>query len=162
MMDVAPQGYRTPQVLLHWFVALAALWLFFTGDATTQAYRAGEGLISFWIWSHALLGTLILVAMLWRLQLRWSVGAPPPPAEEWAPLRILAQLVHAGLYIDMIGAALLGLAAYFVSTSFGDAHEFSARAPLVGLFALHAAGALWHHFGLRDDVLKRMLRPVKP
>ena len=157
-MSGAPQGYRSTQIALHWLVAAGVALLFFTGDATTEAFRAGGGLASLWVGGHALVGTLILLAMLWRLQLRLSVGVPAPPQAEWAPLRILAHLVHVGLYLDLILAALLGLGAYFAPAWLGAAHEFAARIPLVLLFALHFAGALWHHFAVGDDVMRRMVR----
>ncbi len=161
-MSGAPQSYRGTQIALHWLVAAGVALLFFTGDATSEAFRAGGGLASFWVGGHALVGTLILLAMLWRLQLRLSVGVPAPPAAEWAPLRILANLVHIGLYLDLIGAALLGLGAYFASPSLGAAHEFVSGLPLVVLFALHFVGALWHHFVVGDDVMRRMVRAAKP
>ncbi len=35
------------------------------------------------------------------------------------------------------------------------------RQILVVLFALHFAGALWHRFVVRDDIMTRMVRPAR-
>jgi cytochrome b561 len=97
--------------------------------------------------------------MLWRLVLRRADGAPPPtqhPALEW-----LASALHAGLYLDLIGAALVGLLAYFFLPRLAGLHHLMVRQILVVLFALHFAGALWHRFVVRDDIMTRMVRPAR-
>jgi cytochrome b561 len=69
--------------------------------------------------------------------------------------------VHVGLYIDLIGAALVGLAAYFWLPELAGLHRLMVRPILSILFVLHVIGALWHWLVVRDDVMTRMLRPAR-
>ena len=110
---------------------------------------------------HLAVGVAILAAMLWRLAIRLRRGVPPPPAAEAPPLRWLAHAVHVGLYLDMIGAALVGLIVYFWAPALAGVHEALARVVLLALVGLHVAGALAHHFYWGDDVLVRIVTPAK-
>ncbi len=166
MPSSPPKGYRASQIAAHWFVVVAALFLFFSGDQSTERFFAdlkgsASSVASAWIPIHIVVGLGILAAMLCRLILRWRFGAPVPPEAEIAPLRWLAAATHVGLYLDMIGAALVGLFVYFAFPTLAPLHEFLTRFALIILVALHVAGALWHHFYWRDDVLVRMLRPAR-
>jgi len=166
MTNQSPTGYRPLQIALHWLVAAIVLFLFITGDNTTHVFFAGlNGRTSdaswAWIPIHIVAGLAILGAMIWRLALRRRFGAPEAPASEPAPLRLLAGAVHVGLYLDMIGAAIVGLLVYFWYPSLAGLHELLGRFVLIVLVALHVAGALWHHFYWRSDVLTRMLRPQR-
>ena len=93
--------------------------------------------------------------MLARLALRRLDGVPPAPKQHPA-LEWLARAVHAGLYLDLIGAPIVGVIAYFFLPSFAGLHHLMARQILVVLFALHFAGALWHWLVARDGVMTRM------
>lgn len=166
MTGQSPTGYRTSQIVLHWLVAALVLFLFVTGDSTTHVFYAGlngRATDTSWVWIpiHIVAGLAILGAILWRLALRRQWGAPEAPAAEPAPLRLLANAVHVGLYLDMIGAAIVGLIVYFWMPSLGWLHELLSRIVLIVLVALHVAGALWRHFYWRSDVLMRMLRPIR-
>ena len=158
-------GYSTRQIALHWLVfALVAL-QFLAGDNMTALFRASHGgppadAGSSWAPIHIVVGLAILAAMLWRVMLRRTVGAPPA-ARQHPALQALAAAVHVGLYIDLIGAALVGLAAYFWLPSLAGLHHLMVRPVLILLFGLHLLGALWHRFVLRDDVMTRMLRPAR-
>jgi len=161
----APTGYRAPQIALHWLVFLLVAFLFFTGDNMTDAFKAihqngATAWSSNWVPIHITAGLTVLGAMIWRLALRRRYGAPPPPADEARPLQILATGVHHLLYLDLLLAPLVGLAAFFVAPSLAGAHHFLVRLPLMVLVGLHVAGALWHFLISRDNVLQRMLRPV--
>ena len=97
--------------------------------------------------------------MVWRLVLRHREGAPASPQQHRA-LMFLASAVHIGLYVDLIGAAIVGLLAYFWLPALGPLHELMTRQILLVLFGLHVIGALWHHFVVRDEVMTRMIRPA--
>lgn len=167
MTAVAPPGYRTSQIHLHWTVFVLVAFQFFAGDNMTDVFRAAHGgpaTQTNWVWTpiHIVVGLAILALMLGRLALRRRYGAPRPPAEENAALRWLAGAVHIGLYADLIGAALVGLLAYFLFPRLGGLHELLTRQVLLVLFGLHVLGALYQHFILRTDVFRRMLRPIRP
>ncbi len=131
----------------------------------TRLFRAAHGgpptdVASYWTAIHIAVGLAILAAMLWRLVLRHSEGTPSPPKQHPA-LEWLASAVHAGLYLDLIGAALVGLAAYFWLPQLAGLHRLLVRQVLFALFALHFVGALWHRLVVRDDVMTRMIRPAR-
>lgn len=166
MTTPSPAGYRFSQIALHWLVAFVVLFLFVTGDNMTQVFRAGlkaQPTDASWAWVpiHIAAGLVVLAAMLWRLGLRRQFGALAPPETEPAPLRWLASAVHVGLYLDLIGAAIVGLLAYFWFPSLAGVHELLSRAVLIGLALLHIAGALWHELYWGDNVLTRMVKPAR-
>jgi len=130
MVDVSPRGYSASQVVLHWLVAALVVFLFVTGDNTTEAFSAGlkgtaTGVNWAWIPVHVIAGLVILGAMLWRLSLRWRLGAPEVPTSEPALLRWLASAVHTALYADMIAGAITGILAYFWLPGLAGLHDFS-------------------------------------
>lgn len=166
------ERYSRGAILLHWIIAglLAvniAIGFGMGNDASSFA------LVQF----HKSLGISILLLTLARIA--WRITHKPPPPAEKGPLGALAKAVHVLLYAFMLGAPLTGWA--LVSTSslnvptmlFGvvpwphlpldpainegveEAHELLAFLG-IGLFALHVAGALKHHFVNRDGVMARM------
>ena len=167
MTVAAPAGYRASQIHLHWTVFALTLFQFVAGDNMTHLFRAAHGgrpteASAIWTPIHIAVGLAILALTLARLGLRRRYGAPPPPAGESAALRWIAGAVHVGLYVDLIGAAIVGLLAYFLFPGLAGLHEFLSRPALMVLVGLHALGALFQHFILRSDVLWRMLRPIRP
>jgi cytochrome b561 len=165
LSSTGPVGYRPIQIALHWLVFLLVAFLFFTGDNMTDAFQAmhrngASAWSSIWVPIHITAGLIVLSAMIWRLALRQRYGAPPPAADEAQPLRLLATGVHSLLYLDLIVAPLVGLAAFFLAPRLGGAHHFLVRLPLIALVGLHVVGGLWHLIGLRDKIFQRMLRPV--
>jgi cytochrome b561 len=158
-------GYSTRQIALHWIVFALVAFQFFAGDNMTALFRASHGgppaeAGQSWAPIHIAVGLAILAAMLWRLMLRRRVGAPPAAKEFWA-LQWLATAVHVGLYVDLIGAALVGLAANFWLPSLTGLHHLMVRPILILLVGLHVIGALWHRFIVGDDVMARMARPAR-
>jgi cytochrome b561 len=78
------------------------------------------------------------------------------PESEAPLLKLAAHATHVGLYGMMFLLPITGGIAYFGGPHFAeDAHEVMVPA-LIGLFILHVAGALYQHFWLKTDVLKRM------
>jgi cytochrome b561 len=165
MFAVAPAGYRASQIQLHWTVFALVVFQFLTGDNMTDLFRAtheGPATPTNPIWTavHIVVGLAILMLMIARLALRQRYGAPPPPASETAALRWLASAVHIGLYADLIGAAVVGLLAYFLFPQLAGLHHLMTRPVLLVLVGLHVLGALYQFFVLRSDVVRRMLWPI--
>jgi cytochrome b561 len=126
--------------------------------------------------SHKLIGMIILALVLLRLANRVLRGTPPDEPTLNTLEREGSTLVHAWLYFLLITVPLLGwigVSLYPALEVFGfnlpaitapnrpaseavtAAHRIAAFA-LIGLIALHVAGALFHYFVKRDGVLARM------
>ncbi len=159
-------GYSARQIALHWIVFVLVVFQYFMGGNMTHLFRAAHGgpttdTSSIWAPVHIAVGLAILALMLWRVMLRRTVGAPPA-AKQHPALQALAAAVHVGLYVDLIGAALVGLAANFWLPELAGLHHLMVRQILIVLVGLHVAGALWHWIVVRDDVMARMMRPAGP
>ena len=127
---------------------------------------------------HYMLGLSVLVLVWLRLAVH-MIGPVPriePDPTRWQ--KLLAKLMHAALYVLMIGMPLAGwliLSAEGKPVPFfglelpalvGENKEFAEvvdeiheTAGVVGywLIGLHAAAALFHHYIVRDNTLRRML-----
>ena len=129
-----------------------------------------------WVAWHFDIGALILLVMMLRLAWRLADPVLPPPLERWEYL--LSRFTHVMLYGLVLAMTILGWIA-------ANAHGFDvyllwlklpALAPnhsewghecgdihnvlvyvLLGFIILHVAGALYHRFIKRDNVLARML-----
>ena len=95
----------------------------------------------------------------WRLVLRLRRGAPPPPADEPAALKLAARLTHGAIYLLLLAIPVSGAVAWNTGLgAAGEAHEVLGNALFV-LVLVHVAGELVQHFVLRSDVMRRMVRP---
>ncbi|WP_336963450.1 cytochrome b/b6 domain-containing protein [Sphingobium aquiterrae] len=172
---MTPQRYSLTAIILHWL--LAALLFFQISLGWGMADAKGQaGFAAFQL--HKSIGITILALTLLRIAVRW--WRPRPAPLEGGPMGLLAKLVHAGLYLFMLGAPLTGWA--LVSTArikvptllYGTvplphlpvpqaAHELFEGGHSVivwiglALFVLHVAGALRHHLLIRDGLIWRMV-----
>ncbi|MEO8810426.1 MAG: cytochrome b [Rhodanobacter sp.] len=130
--------------------------------------------------THFLAGIAVLLLVLPRLALRLRTGRPPvtPAPPRWSEL--LAKLTEAALYAFLLIQPVLGLITLQIGGKkvalFGVTllpsfvshpdralgHRFEDIHATLGtifyyVIALHILAALWHHFGRRDDTLKRMV-----
>jgi cytochrome b561 len=158
------QGFSRTQIVLHWATALLVIpiWILHDGMVnTSRALRHNEiptpsdALIAqFHVWG----GIAVLVLVIWRLYLRYTCGAPAAPESESAFLKFVASATHVLLYGLLLYLGTTGILAYFLSIDAArELHEL-AKLPILLLFILHSAAALYHHFILKTDVLKRMLK----
>ncbi|MFO1377666.1 MAG: cytochrome b [Steroidobacteraceae bacterium] len=170
--------YGKLTIALHWFMLLL-LGAVYACIELRELYPRGSdprNLLKTW---HFMLGLSVFVLVWVRIAARLAGGTPPitPPP---AALQALAgRIVHLALYALMIAMPLGG---WLILSAEGDAVPFFGLTlpPLVGpdkdlaelveeihatagtvgywLIGLHAAAALFHHYVLRDDTLRRMLR----
>ncbi len=158
-----PTGYSASQIWLHWLVAVLIVPQFVMHDAMKDAWRAlsrGQEFTQSWtIQLHVIVGVAILALVIWRLILRFMRGAPLPPAEEAASLKLIGKLAHWLLYAVLAALIVSGGAAWFggIKTS-ADVHEVLTSALLV-LVGLHVLGALYHQFVLKNNLIGRMKTP---
>lgn len=159
-------------VWLHWItlvplcLALAAVLL--RGEVEDRGLRA------LLLWVHQCSGASVVALGMARLFVRWRLGPLQSAAAPHGSNRAAAA-VHAALYVAMVAVPLLGWA--FTTASghplpwgwglpwvsededlaerLGEWHASAAYAWLL-VIGLHVGAALWHHFLLRDDVLRSM------
>jgi cytochrome b561 len=157
-----PTGYSRIQITLHWLVAALILPQFVLHDGISGAFRqlmqGGTPAFDWTVPAHIAGGIAILGLVVWRLSLRTSRGAPPPPAgPAWQVLA--AHVAHWALYALLVLLPLSGIIAWFGAVgAAGEAHEIMTTLLLV-LVAIHVLAALWHQFWLKDRLLVRMKRP---
>jgi cytochrome b561 len=172
----AQDRYNSWSIALHWgmlvlLVAVVALMelrgVFPKGSSPREAMKA----------AHYMFGLLVLGLAVVRIGALLAGPAPPivptPPA--WQ--RRLASLVKLGLYAVMLGMPLVGWAAlsaggdpvpFFglqlpalvpadkaLAESLEEIHEAGASLAYV-LVGLHVAAALFHHYVVGDNTLRRM------
>lgn len=155
-----PNGYSRRQIALHWIVFVLIVLQYVLHEGMSEAWDVVEdgGSVGFspLVAGHVIGGVLVLALVTWRLQIRASRGAPPPPEEESPALKLVAKAVHGGLYLSMILMPLSGIIAWFGGVEpAAEAHEVM-RVVLLALVGLHVAGALYHQFVLRNDLMNRM------
>jgi cytochrome b561 len=128
---------------------------------------------------HKSIGITIFALALLRLLWRWMNPTPELPTTLKPYQRRLAHLTHYGLYVLLfaqpISGWIMSSAANFPVSYFGlftlpdlvqpdkqlakvleEVHHWQFRG-IVTLALLHISAALYHHFRLKDDVLRRML-----
>lgn len=169
------ENYGSLARLLHWSIVILIIVQFFLADSADEM---PDGPAKLQVYGqHASLGMLILLLAVarigWRLADR---GRPVPVGEGW--MKKAAAAGHGLLYLLVLAQPLSGWAMWsaagHTASLFGavqfpalvganpelhevleDVHEFLFDA-LAAVAVLHVAAALYHHFVLKDDVLRRM------
>jgi cytochrome b561 len=173
-----PPRHPAKLMLLHWLTVLCLLLaatLILTRDQV-----AGRALRMWLLEGHRNVGLCVLALFFARVALRFRPRHLIPADRAPRLLGWLATLNHLALYALLLAQPLLGWA---LSDAQGKpVHLLGAKLPalvmpdedladalqgwhqwaawlLLGLILLHVGAALWHHFVLRDGVLRRMLPP---
>jgi cytochrome b561 len=171
-----PKGYDSVTKILHWLIFLLVASQYAVGEFMPHIGRKAQdvGLIAL----HMSLGATILVVIV--IAIAWRLIHPVPQLPElpgWQ--RVAATLTHWALYLLVLVMTLLGWAATnyrgwpapvlgliplpaiankgdrWAHTA-GDIHTFLVNV-LLGLVILHVVAALYHHFIVRDNVMKRII-----
>lgn len=175
------QSYGWVARVLHWGMALAIVVMFGVGlwmrelDYYSPYYKIAPDL-------HKSFGIILFILLLFRFL--WRLVNKSPEHSSLSSLNKRASnLVHWILYPLLMGLMIAG---YFISTAdgrpisvfglfdvpavvnkkgieaiAGPVHYYIAFL-IIGLAALHAGAALYHHFVKKDDVLKSMVGFGKP
>jgi cytochrome b561 len=177
-MDQASSRYGAPAQALHWVMAVVVLiaFIYGPGGSETRVYSAAR---DFDRQLHETLGLSVLALVAIRLAWRMFGGPLPdtPKVARWMDLS--ATLVQALLYILLFlvpltaiaGAWLEGhpltlLAGVRIDPWVTEHHALGAAIAevhtwlgdtIMWLAGLHALAGLFHHFVLKDDVLRSML-----
>ncbi|SEH39008.1 cytochrome b561 [Rhizobium tibeticum] len=90
--------------------------------------------------SHAYVGTAILALAIVRVCLRRVQGGPPVVSEEPAIFRLVAKVVHFGLYAFIFAMPVTGIAAYYPGVDpAGSLHADVLKVVLWALIAAHVS-----------------------
>ncbi|WP_209440519.1 cytochrome b [Paraburkholderia dilworthii] len=168
-------GYDGVARLLHWLVVVLIAAQFVIGWTMPDIHKGTlpEGLIAWHLGVGATLIAAVVLRIVWRFTHR------PAPASVSPLLRIVSHITHGLLYLALVivpvlgwanassrgwSVKFLGLLPYpsispvgsSVGHEMGDIHGYLAWVLLV-LIGLHVAGALYHRFILKDEVMQRML-----
>lgn len=171
-----PTRYSIPAQALHWVTAVLVLaaFIYGPGGSESRVYSAAN---DFDRQLHETLGLAVLILSAVRLGWRLVDRRPDPPAvARW--MGLASKAVQLALYVLLFlvplaaisGAWLEGHAVTWLGGSIGpwvaESHDAGAQlAKLHGwlgdtilwVAGLHAAAGLFHHYVLRDGVLRSML-----
>jgi cytochrome b561 len=176
MNPTAAPGYGLVAKLLHWLIFILLAVQYAIGSIMPHIGRktVDEG----WVSWHFSVGAAILFFIVIRLA--WRLLHPVPQHPSLAPWERLAfGITHWSLYLLVLVMTLLGWAAtnsrgwdvklFGLVTlpqvapkgskwghECGDIHNVLVYV-LLGFILLHVAGALYHHFVKRDQVVGRIL-----
>ena len=170
------RSWGTLAKLLHWLVAVGVFALVYYGLLQADMERGPEKLAV--RATHGSIALLVFVLMTVRIMWRLMNETPAPPGGMPAWQRRVSSLVHGSLYVFVLIQIFAG--AMTVATGgkplpfFGlftlrlpvaedsdshhfweEVHEFS-WVIIVGLIVVHVIAALYDHFVLKNDVLRRM------
>ena len=174
-MTSAAAKYDVFARLLHWIIVVLLIAQYAVAWTMPSIHRGVQpvGLIEW----HLQLGTAIIAVMIMRVV--WRFLRREPDVAEGSPFtRVVASLTHRLLYLLLIVEPVMGwisassrgwsvtlfgaiplpplsAAGSEFGHTMGDVHQVLAWG-LLGLVGLHVAAALYHHFLLRDGVLRRM------
>lgn len=167
--------YASASILLHWLmlVVIIAVYVFINLHDSFPKGSETRELMKHW---HFMAGLTVLLLVIIRLALLLQAGHRPAIKPRPAPwVAFSSRLMHWTLYAFMLGMPILG---WLVLSAGGKTIPFDLPALLdlnkplarnlknvhetigvIGyyLLGLHAAAALFHHYFLKDNTLKRML-----
>jgi cytochrome b561 len=168
-------NYDNVAIALHWATAFLVFSNFVLAQTWGWFGRTAHGLMEQTHMSFGVLLSLVIVArMIWRL-----IPGHQIPSLEVGWVRLASKAAHYLLYILLIAEAALGFAfrwgagrpmAFFgtgippligkmpkpVTHQLREFHEWIGWA-IVIIAVAHALAALYHHYVLKDRVLRRML-----
>jgi len=168
--------YGTLAKALHWLVAIGLLALIYLGLEQAGMERGDEKSRIRFI--HASIATITLILMTIRVVWRFMNDTPAHPDGMPGWQRMMSSIVHWGLYITVFvqlfaGALVFGTGGKGIPVfnlfsipvpvaENHDAHEWwegvheFAWIPVAFLLTIHVLGALYNHFVVKNDVLRRM------
>jgi cytochrome b561 len=167
--------------VLHWLTLFLVATIFVLAFSIDFASSRDEAVAL--IQLHRSFGVTVWAVTLGRFVWRQFARFPNWPADMPQAMRFAAQCSEYALYFLLLAQPILGLLwtnAYGdrvnlfllgqlpaligrdrpLARQLGEAHE-TVGLLLLGLIALHAGAALYHHFWRRDDTLRAMLPPGK-
>lgn len=151
-------GYSGLQIGLHWLVAILIILGWLSADGAEDALKAAETGAATGFVPHVAFGISILALVVVRLVVRLTRGAPAAPGEPGSWQVRAADWGHRLIYLLMIAVPLGGVSIWFLGMDNGDIHGFFANVLMLVVLG-HALLAIYHHYVLKDGLIRRMMRP---
>ena len=176
-----PTRYSAASIGLHWFMLILLVAVYACMEFSGNFPKSSDTRAWLKTW-HYMLGLSVFVFVWIRLAVKLTGHAPAIETASPVWQRRLAVLVQIALYALMVGLPLLGwlllstkgqvipffglqLPALMAENkdAAGWIKEIHATGATAGYFlvGLHALAALYHHYVLRDNTLRRMLPTSK-
>ncbi len=171
-----PQNFPQTYKLLHWAMAFIILSMLFLGVSMVQSLAGWQHTAIHW---HQSFGALVLLLVVFRLIIRFTIQNPPLPQDLPIFQVFMAKASHVTLYALMLAMPILGWlmqnANGLMVEPFGlfylpnliepDLALYGLLRTLHGyaawlffaLILLHIGAALYHGWVRRDGVLRSML-----
>jgi cytochrome b561 len=175
--------YSTAARKFHWVTAafvftLVPVGVYMTNRAAATNFDAFTGTLYS---NHKLGGFILLWLVVARLAYRLIKGAPADAPSLNGTQKIIAHLTHWSMYALLLCVPMLGWLGVSLLPALGVPGGFSLPAltspnetaaktafflhkisgiALAALIALHIGAALFHHFIVKDNVLRRMLPKI--
>jgi len=174
---VIRQRFSSLSIALHWVMVLLISAVYATillRENFPKGTDIREGLKAW----HFMLGLTVLSLVIIRLIVRFSSRKPPITPEPPAWQGLLANAAHIALYTFMLAMPLAGWVILSASgkpipffglelpslvgeskSLAGQVKEWHETAGTIGYFLIgfHALAALFHHYVVKDDTLRRMM-----
>ncbi|GGA33782.1 cytochrome b [Dyella nitratireducens] len=179
MSSTAPGRYAPALRWLHWIIFVFVL-IAYVAINLDDVFPHGSSARSNVKAAHFLAGIAVLLLALPRMAVRFAHSAPPiqPPMDRWS--YALSKITHLALYLFLIVQPIMGIITLQISGKpivifgvtvlpavFGPGNralgnQWEDIHGTVGtvfyyVIGLHILAALWHHFGRKDNTLRRML-----
>jgi len=178
---IPERRYSGIQIALHWVIALVIIGMIPVGLVMTRLDPSTLTNLLYEI--HKSFGLIVFGLAVVRIGARFALGVPPlaPNMPHWQ-IRA-ARISHAALYVLIILVPLTGWAAtsaccapvnlfWAIPLTLPIGGGFETAGPifllhniftmtLIALVLLHSLAALYHHYGLKDGTLRKMMPGAK-
>ena len=178
MTKSAPHSrYSSLSITLHWAMLLLLIAVYACMEMRGYYPKGSNFRESLKMW-HFMFGLTVLLLVLIRVVARVTGGTPPINPEPPAWQTLIARLTHFALYAFMIAMPIAGWVILSASGKtipfYGldlpalvgpdkvfaeQVKELHETVATIGYFlvGLHAVAALFHHYIVKDDTLRRMM-----
>jgi superoxide oxidase len=152
-MNRPPEHYDTGSMLLHWSVAVLILCAYLSSFFLTSASSHNATIRAF----HNLTGTLALGLVIVWFGWRARHAELPKLTTIGIGERRFMEVINSIMNVLLVLVPLTGiLHLYAIGKTIGNTHNVLGKL-LLAVALLHSVHALWHHFGKRDELVRRML-----
>ena len=165
-MPPTPTAYRPAQIWLHWIVVIGVILQFGFNSAivaVVDAREAGQAPAAAdmtWAWFHVGTGSLILLAVIARLVLRWRHGVPGHAPGTLPARARIASVMHNALYGLLLALVVTGMLTWNELLPFGGLHSALSTALFFATLA-HSLASIFNQFGRKDGTLARMVPALR-